>query len=336
MKYHMYVTVAGDEKILRYDMDADTGDLTLVETVQVGPGVSSLCVDPLQKYLYATLRASQEVASFCIDSDSGALEHFATASLNGRPGYIRTDQTGRYLFSSYYGDGAVGINTIHEKGAVLAPHHQWITLEEHAHCIYTDRSNQYLFVPHTMPANTIYQFLFDEATGTVVPNEQSKIDPPVGEGPRHYELHPALDVVYFANENGSSVTVYDMDCDTGRLVRRQNISTLPEDYEGENSCSQIHIHPSGKFLFIANRGHDSIARFAVQEDGSLGSLGQTPTEPVVRGFNLDPDGNFLFAAGVPSGKMASYRLDTNTGDLIPLQVYDVGKQPMWVLPIKLG
>jgi 6-phosphogluconolactonase len=298
-------------------------------------GVSTLCTDPEQKYLYATVRGSQGVASFGIDPESGALDPLSTASVDGRPGYMNMDKTGKYLFTAYFGDGAVSVNAIDENGAVLAPHHQWVPLEEHAHCVYADRSNQFLYVPHTMPANTIYQFTFDETIGKITPNDPAKVDPPLGEGPRHFEFHPTLDFVYFSNENGSSVTVYDLDAETGGLVRRQNISTLPSGYVEDNSCAQIHIHPSGKFLYVGNRGHNSIARFAVQEDGALESLGQTPTEPTVRGFNLDPDGIFLFAAGIGSGKMASYRIDANTGDLVPLKVYDVGKQPMWILVLKL-
>ena len=186
-----------------------------------------------------------------------------------------------------------------------------------------------------MPVNAIYQFTFDETTGELAPNEVVKVDAVYGEGPRHYEFHPTLDVVYVANENGSSVTVYDFNPDNGTLAPRQTLSTLPEGFTERNTCAQIHIHPSGNFLYISNRGHNSIAGYAVQDDGSLTSLGQTPTEPIPRPFNLDPEGNFLFAAGQQSDKMAGYRIDTETGDLTPLKVYDVGEQPMWIMILKL-
>ena len=246
------------------------------------------------------------------------------------------NKTGRYLFSAYYGEGAVAINAIDKNGAVLAPHRQWIPTDEHAHCFFPDPSNRYLFVPHTMPVNAIYQFTFDETTGELAANEVVKVDAVYGEGPRHYEFHPSLDVVYVANENGSSVTVYDFNPDEGTLAPRQTLSTLPEGFTERNTCAQIHIHPSGKFLYISNRGHNSIAGYAVQDDGSLTSLGQTPTEPIPRPFNLDPEGNFLFAAGQKSDKMAGYRIDTETGGLTPLKVYDVGDQPMWIMILKLG
>lgn len=336
MKYHMYVAVSGDEKLLRYDMDPETGDLTLIEEMVAEGGIGPLCTDPQQTRLYAALRSAKELATYTIDGETGALERIASVPIDGGSCYISTDKTGRYLFSAYYREGAVAVNAIDDDGSVLAPHRQWIPTEEHAHCFFPDRSNQYLFVPHTMPPNGIYQFTFDETTGELAQNSEVKVKAPRGEGPRHYEFHPTLDVVYVANENGSSVTVYDFNADNGTLTRRQNLSTLPEDYTEKNTCAQIHIHPSGNFLYISNRGHNSIARFAVQADGSLESLGQTPTEPIPRPFNLDPEGNFLFAAGQKSDKMASYRINQETGDLTPLKVYEVGKTPMWIMILKFG
>lgn len=336
MKYHMYVAIAGDEKILRYDLNPETGALTSVGEVEVDGGVGPLCTDPQQQYLYAGLRSTKKVSSFSIDQETGALELINTVDFDSDPCYLSTDRTGRYLFSSYYSAGVTAVNALDGTGAVTSPHRQWIKTAGHAHCIHPDRSNQFVFVPHTMPANAIFQFTFDETTGDLTANAAPKVKPPRGEGPRHYEFHPTKDIVYVANENGNSVTVYDMDPDNGTLTRRQNLSTLPEDFEGDNTCAQIHIHPTGKFLYITNRGHDSVARFAVQADGSLEALGQTPTEPTPRVFNLDPEGNFLFAAGQGSSKMEGFRVDQETGDLTSLATYDVGKQPMWVMILKLG
>ena len=336
MKYHMYVAVFGDQKLLRYDMEPDTGDLTLMEEILARGGIGPLCTNPQQTRIYAALRSSKELATYSIDSETGALEHLSSVPGDGGSCYISTDQTGRYIFSAYYGEGAVAVNALDENGIVVAPHRQWIPTEGHAHCCFPDRSNKYLFAPHTMPANAIYQFTFDETTGELAQNTEVKVNAPRGEGPRHYEFHPTLDVVYVANENGSSVTAYDFKAQNGTLSRRQNLSTLPDGYTENNTCAQIHIHPSGKFLYVSNRGHDSIARYAVRDDGSLESLGQTPTEPIPRPFNLDPEGNFLFASGQKSGKMASYRIEPKTGDLTPLKVYDVGKKPMWIMVLKLG
>jgi 6-phosphogluconolactonase len=161
--------------------------------------------------------------------------------------------------------------------------------------------------------------------------------PPEGTGPRHYDYHPNEAYVYVVNEQGCSVTAYRFDRAAGTLSPLQTLSTLPEGYRGENSCAQIHIHPSGRFLYAANRGHDSIACFAVDPgSGRLTALGQQPSEPVPRTFGLDPAGHFLYAAGQGTGRLAAYRIDQEQGTLSLLDTYAVGEHPMWVQVLDLG
>ena len=132
----------------------------------------------------------------------------------------------------------------------------------------------------------------------------------------------------------SSVTVYRLDAAAGTLSALQTVSTLPQGYDGKNSCSQIQIAPSGRFLYAPNRGHNSIASFAVDAStGLLASLGQAPSEQIPRAFSLDPEGKFLYAAGLESGRLAAYRVDANTGVLQPLKTYPLGARPMWVMII---
>jgi 6-phosphogluconolactonase len=158
------------------------------------------------------------------------------------------------------------------------------------------------------------------------------VNPEEGVGPRHFVFHPHLPIVYFVNEQGSSVTAYQFDRSVGTLRAFQNISTLPVGFAGENTCAQIHIAPSGDFLYASNRGHDSIACFAVDAaTGGLNIIDQQSTEEMPRAFNVDPAGRFLYAAGLVSGKLASYRIDDQTGALEPMQTYLVGERPMWVL-----
>ena len=128
------------------------------------------------------------------------------------------------------------------------------------------------------------------------------------------------------------MTAYRLDPDQGTLEALQTVLTLPTDFTGENTCSQIHIHPSGRYVYASNRGHDSIAGFAIDPvTGLLSTIGQAPTEAVPRAFNLDPRGRFLYAAGQETGKLAAYRVDQETGTLSPLDVYDVGSSPAWVM-----
>jgi 6-phosphogluconolactonase len=143
-------------------------------------------------------------------------------------------------------------------------------------------------------------------------------------------------VAYFVNEQGCSVTAYHFDPSTGTLAPFQTLSTLPQGFSAENTCAQIHITPSGGFLYASNRGHDSIAGFAIDpSSGRLRAIGQQPTEPMPRAFSVDPDGDFLFASGLVSGQLASYRIDRSNGTLQPLERYRVGERPMWVHLVRL-
>jgi len=123
---------------------------------------------------------------------------------------------------------------------------------------------------------------------------------------------------------------------TGTLEPFQTLSTLPEGYTGRNTCAQIHITPQGSYLYAANRGHDSIACYAIdQETGALTSLGQQPAQATPRAFNVDPSGRFLLASGLDTGRMTVYRIEAGRGTLEPLGEVSVGERPMWVTIIDL-
>ena len=113
---------------------------------------------------------------------------------------------------------------------------------------------------------------------------------------------------------------------------QEDLSTLPADFDGDNTCAQIHIDPQGTFLYVSNRGHDSIAGFAIDEEsGRLSAIGHQLTEPTPRVFNIDETGSLLFVGGQGSGRLATYRINRESGRLSPLANYAVGESPMWVL-----
>src|SRR5207302_1505498 len=149
--------------------------------------------------------------------------------------------------------------------------------------------------------NIIMQFRFDAQTGRLTANSPPRVEPAERLGPRHYCFHPARDFVYFSNEQGCSVTGYRLDRATGTLSAGQTITTLPAGYTARNTCSQIHLTPSGRFLYVGNRGHNSIAGFAVDPvNGQLSAAGHASTEAVPSAFAVDPAGHFVFAAGTAS------------------------------------
>jgi len=334
MKYYVYVSIAGENKISIFKMNTGMGELIFHNDVAVSGGPGPLAVAPNGGFLYAGLRPTRQISSFRIDHNTGDLSLLRTISLDFDPCYIATDRKGNFLLSSYYGAGKAAVHPIDEDGTVNSPPIEWISTAEHAHCIQVDRANKFVFVPHTVEPNRIFQFKFNEETGRLTPNIVPEVIPKEEVGPRHFCFHPNKDILYFSNEQGSSVTAYNFDTSEGTLAVFQTLSTLPEDYDEDNTCAQIHITPSGKFLYVSNRGHDSIAGFSIDDTtGQLTSLGQQPTEATPRAFTIDPTGNFLFAAGQGTGRLASYRIDTQTGALKPLATYAVGKNPMWVLVI---
>ena len=186
-----------------------------------------------------------------------------------------------------------------------------------AHAIQTDPSNQFAFVPHiarfndnvleplreSTGPNMIVQLKFDAQTGQLTPNTPRQVEPQTRLGPRHYCFHPTLPVVYFSNEQGCSVTAYRLAPETGTLTAMQTLTTLPEGFTARNTCSQIHLTALGQFLYVGNRGHNSLAGFAVDAaTGQLRALGHVATEAVPSAFGLDPTGQFVFAAGTASGR----------------------------------
>ena len=339
MTVYMYVSISEEDRVSIFKMDSKSGKLDIQSEAAVPGRPAPLAVDPDRRFLYVGRRGVPDIASFQIDQSDGGLSLVGSAPLDADPCYLATDRKGRFLFSAYYGAGKVAIHAIGEDGAAITPPVEWLDTSPGAHSMQTDPSNRYAFVPHIAGAvgpNLIFQFRFDESTGRLTPNSPSKAIPGEGLGPRHFCFHPNKDILYFSDEQGCSVTAYNLDTSTGTLTAFQTLSTLPDDYEGRNSCAQIQISPNGRFLYAPNRGHNSIACFTVDaSNGHLTSIGRVPTEAVPRAFSIDPDGSFLFAAGLETGRLASYRIDGESGELQPLEVYDVGKGPMWVQFIRL-
>jgi 6-phosphogluconolactonase len=335
----MYVSLQDDDKILVFTMDAETGKLTPKGEIPVSGGPSPLTISPDRKVLYVGHRNVPEISSFRIDPDTGGLTQSGTVSPEAAPTFLSTDRKGKYLLSAYYQGAHAAVHPIGDNGAVGGPPIEWLETATGAHAMQTDPSNKFAFVPHIAGngPNAIFQFRFNENTGHIIPNSPPRVEPAEHLGPRHFCFHPTQNILYFSNEQGCSVTGYRLDTAKGTLSAFQTITTLPEGYAERNTCSQIQISPSGKFLYAPNRGHNSIACFSVNASfGQLTSIGQVPTEAVPSAFSLDPEGNFLYAAGSESDRLASYQVNSDTGELTPLETYSVGERPMWVLINRLG
>ncbi len=336
MPAYVYVALGGENCLLSFAMAPATGALTPLARIALPGAPGPLAVDPLRRFVYAGIRSTRQVCSFALQPRSGDLSLLRTVDLEADPCYISVDRRGRYLMYSSYSGGLVAVHRIGDDGAALAEVADRQVTAPCAHSIQTDPTNRFAFVPHVTESNALFQFRFDEETGRLTALPTPKVVPEGTVGPRHYEFHPSLPMLYCDNEQGSSVTVWQMDPEQGLLTPVHSVPTVPAGFTGENTCAQIHLAAPGRFLYVSNRGHNSIACFAIEAGtGHLRAASHCPTEPMPRAFNVDPYGRYLYATGLGSGRLASYRIDPFTGHLTPLAVHRIGRHPMWVLPVEL-
>jgi 6-phosphogluconolactonase len=186
----------------------------------------------------------------------------------------------------------------------------------HAHGISLDAANRFVFVPD-LGLDRVMIYRWDETGGRLTANDPAFVATARGAGPRHFAFHPSGRFAYVINELNSTLTAYSYDADHGALHPLQNISTLPVRFHGSNTCAEVQVHPSGKFVYGSNRGHDSIAIFAVDgQTGKLRFVGHESTrgkEP--RNFAIDPSGRYLLAANQNSDSVVVFRIDVGTGKL---------------------
>jgi 6-phosphogluconolactonase len=346
----LYVGLQDADKIAVFAID-EAGKLTKQGDVPAPDGPSVMAVAPDRQMLYVGQRGGPAITSFRIDQQTGSLSGAKTAPQPHAPTFLAPDRSGRFMLVAYYQGGGAAVFRLAGDGTVGAPSQDWLPTATGAHAIETDRSNRFAYMPHiariqdnvleppkNMPGpNTIMQFRFDAESGRLSPNSPPEVEQANLTGPRHYCFHPSLDLAYFSNEQGCSVTAYRVDPNNGTLSALQTVSTLPAGFEARNTCSQIHLTPSGRFLYVGNRGHNSIAGFRVAPDtGLLMPAGHAATEAVPSTFCLDPGGTFLFAAGTATGRLASYRIDDKSGALTPLAVQEVGPRPAAIAAVRLG
>ncbi|MDE0221178.1 MAG: lactonase family protein [Spirochaetaceae bacterium] len=330
----VYVALSGEDRVSRLALDPDDGVLRPAGSYALAGGPAPMAFDPHQRFVYVSRRTDECVSTLTVEPDGSLTPAGEVATPSGAC-YVSTDRTGRFLLTAYYADGAVAVHAIGDDGVAAGPPLCRIDIGTGAHILETDRTNRWAFsctIASPGGSNAVHQFLFDERTGTLWPNTPPRLTGENGCGPRHFCFHPRLPLMYVSNEQGGSVTAYRLDTGNGTLTRWHTVSTLPSGYDGENTCSQIRITPDGANLFAPNRGHDSIANFALDaETGALALREIVPTEPVPRACQLDPAGRLLLAAGQESGRIAAYRIGPADGRLTPLEVSEVGESPVWIL-----
>ncbi|MFB5599174.1 MAG: lactonase family protein [Nitrososphaeraceae archaeon] len=348
----VYVSNGGDGDIVVWKLDPKTGNMKLVEKEPAGPKVMHMALSPDHRFLYASVRSEPfSVISYSINSETGELTHLSNEFLPDNMVYISVDQTGRFLLSTSYTGAKIAVNPIDSNGLVQAEPTQVITTDPKPHSILVDQTNRFVYVPH-LGTDQIKQFVFNETTGALIPNDPEAVYTKDGSGPRHFDFSPNNNFVYVSNELDGTVYSYKMNNKTGILTEIQRISVFPPPNNslessnpiGQNSVqdnaneedttikvADIHITPDGKWLYVSERATNTITALSVDPNsGNLTYIGSYNTEKIPRGFNIDPNGNFVIAAGQESDHVSVHAIDTETGELELVDRHESGKAPNWI------
>lgn len=327
----------GDSKgIYVAELDRKTGELSAPRLAAEAVNPSFLAIHPTQKFLYAVGEVSDfngkksgGVSAFAIDPQSGALRLINQHPSGGAgPCHLTVDATGRDVLVANYGGGSVACLPIQSDGSLKPPssfiQHAGSSVNPqrqagpHAHSINLDANNRFA-IAADLGLDKLLVYRFDAERGTLEPNDPPAVALPAGGGPRHFAFHPTGKFAYACNEMLSTVSALAYDPEKGVLTELQTISTLPEGGHAGNSTAEVRVHPSGEFVYVSNRGHNSIAMFAVdRQTGKLTPLGQESTRgQVPRNFNIDPSGRYLLAANQDSANVVVFAIDPARGTLRP-------------------
>jgi 6-phosphogluconolactonase len=317
-------------------LDTSTGKLTAPELAVETPNPSFLAIHPGRKFLYAVSEIDQfngkksgAVSAFAIDPVTGKLTLLnKVASRGAGPCHLIVDKTGKNVLVANYGGGSVAVlpiladgklgeatASVQHTGSSVNPERQ---RKPYAHSINVSPDNKFALAAD-LGLDKVLIYRFDAAKGTLTPNDPAFGMVAPGSGPRHFSFHPNGRFAYIINEMKCTVTAFAYDAGRGALKEIQTVTTYPPEFKGENDTAEVQVHPSGKFLYGSNRGHDSIAVFAIDPaNGTLKLVENTSTQgKTPRNFGIDPTGAYLIAANERSDNAVVFRIDPNTGRLKP-------------------
>jgi len=340
-KLFVYISNGGDGNITVMKLNPESGYLTMVQKVPAGPNVMHMALSPDHRFLYASVRSEPfSIISYSINSETGKLTQLSKESLPDNMVYISVDQTGRFLLSVSYTGAKIVVNPIESNGLVQAEPIQIIPTGPKPHSILVDQSNRFVYVPH-LGNDQVKQFLFNASTGTLTPNDPDVVYTKDGSGPRHFVFSPNNNFIYVSNELDGTVYSYEINNKTGILTEIQKISVFPphtinielssDSQDNTVKIADIHITPDGKWLYVSERATKTITAFSVDDNtGNLTYIGSYDTEEIPRGFNIDPNGNFVIVAGQKSDYVAVHAINPETGELKLLDRFESGNEPNWI------
>lgn len=327
-------TTSTSRGIYRFFLDNSTGQVTPLELAAQVKNPTFLALSPDGRRLYAVSEISDfqghkagGVCGFSIDTTTGNLTLLNQQPSGGQgPCHVSVSPDGHFAAVANYGNGSIALLPIQANGTLTSPtsviQHTGHSVNPqrqagpHAHSVNFDAAGRYAYAAD-LGIDQVKTYRVDPDAQTLVPVAGADAAMQPGAGPRHLAFHPNGGFAYVVTEMGNTVTVFRHDADSGALTEVQTTSTLPVGYSGKTFASEVRVHPTGKFLYASNRGHDSIAIFAIDsETGKLTSLGHEPAGgKFPRNFNIDPTGQWLIATNQDSNNIVIFRIDPTNGML---------------------
>jgi len=324
------------EGIHIFSLDPATGSLSPLHMAKGIKNPSYLDFHPNRRFLYAVNElksyngeATGTLSAFTLDPHDGRLEFINRVATHGTdPCHVTVDGTGKYALVANYSSGNVAVLPIRDDGGLEEPshviQHRGSSLDPvrqsgpHAHSVILDATNHFAYVPD-LGLDRLMIYRLDAEGGKLKPHEQRCFETRPGAGPRHFVFHPGNSYAYLINELDSTIMSLDYDRQRGTLKEIQTVPALPASFRGNNTCADILVDPSGRFLYGSNRGHDSIAIYRIDlSSGELSPVGHESTRgKTPRSFTIDPSGTFLFAANQDSNSVVCFRIDRQSGRLTP-------------------
>jgi 6-phosphogluconolactonase len=322
----------GSKGIYSARLDGDTGALSTPALAAETPDPAWITLTPDKKFLYAIHPSAAQATGFAVDVTSARLtplpapERSEVGSAQP-PSHLAVDATGRALLAANYREGFVAAIPIHANGTLGAPTaiqhegkgtHPTRQEKPHVHSVTLSPDNRFVIVLD-LGLDKVFSYALDPASAKLTPAHPPFILAAAGAGPRHFKFGASGRHAYAINELNNTIVAYDYDAARGALTPKQVVPTLPPDFTGANTTAEIRVHPNGKFVYGSNRGHDSIAVFAV--DPVTGSLSAQPLEIMATGgknprnFALSSDGKWLVCAHQDTALLTVFRIDSATGRL---------------------
>lgn len=318
--------------IYRSVLNLETGKLSEPVLAAEAGNPSFIEIHPNGKFLYAVSEAggAGSVSAYTIEVDTGKLKLLNKQPSSGvGPCHVNLDNEGRNLLVANYGSGSASVIPIKTDGRLGKPtgfvQHTGSSVKPrrqkgpHAHSINVSPDNRFAFVAD-LGIDKIMIYKLDIEKGTIVANSPPFVKVKPGAGPRHFAFHPNGKYAYVINELDCTVTAFAYESVSGALKEIQTITTLPNGFDGSNSCAEVRVHPSGKFLYGSNRGHDSIVVYRVNlANGTLTYVEhETADIKTPRNFNIELTGKFCLVANQDKDSVVVFRINNETGALEPI------------------